>query len=327
MKLLRYLKKIFYITPSVPMKVQFEITNACNLACPMCPRKTLGTGEAHMDYNLYLRILDKLKGVERIYLTGWGEPLVYPHIFDAVEEAKKRGHFVSLTTNGVLFDEEKQKRMIDSGIDQVVFSVDSITDFSGDGHKNSPTFKHIISFIKLAKSKNGPEIVLQACNQKNREHDLFDVINFASRNKLKKVEILRLDTRFIPNLTRPTFREEQKTLAAAVRLGKLLGVTVNSIQYSIGSGLCGFLFRRFRGLFHWLNTRMDKPCLKVQDYLYVNAAGFGTPCCMLPLHKIGNFSDKSLSEIWHGADMKKFRKCGAKTSCKHCDIMNLKYKT
>ena len=327
MKLFRYLKKIFYIIPPIPMKVQFEITNACNLACSMCPRTKLGTGDAHMDYSLYLRILDKLAGVERVYLTGWGEPLCYPHIFDAVKEAKKRGHFVSITTNSVLMTDENQKKLIDSDIDQVVFSVDSITDFSGDGHRNETGLKNIINFIKLAHAHNKPDISLQSCNQKNREHDLFDVINFASRNNIKKVEILRLDTRFVPNLARPTFKEEQATLRRAVKLGRLLGVEVNSIQYSLGSGLYARLFKLLRHQFHWLNTRMNKPCLKVQDYLYVNVRGFGTPCCMLPHHSIGDLGVQTLAEVWNSADMKKFRKCGAATVCKKCDIMNLKYKS
>ncbi|MBI5152143.1 radical SAM protein [Candidatus Peregrinibacteria bacterium] len=323
MKILRYLKKIFYIIPPIPMKVQFEITNACNLACPMCPRKTLGTGEAHMDYQLYLKILDKLGGVARIYLAGWGEPLFYPHIIDAIKEAKNRGHFVSITTNGILLTPEMQKKLIDAKIDQVVFSVDSISDFSGAGHKNEIALKHIIEF---SKHNPRPDIALQACNQKNHEHDLFDVINFASRTGINKVEILRLDTRFVPSLNRPTFKEEQTALRKAVNLGRLLGVEVNSIQYSLGSGLYGFLFRKFRHFFHGLNTIMNKPCLKVHDYIYINVKGHATPCCMLPHYSVGDLGLQSLTEVWHNEKFRTFRKNNWKKICGKCDIMNLKYK-
>lgn len=306
------------------MKVQFEITNACNLACPMCPRKTLGTGEAHMDYDLYLKILNKLDGVQRIYLAGWGEPMVYPRIFDAIKEAKQRGHFVSITTNGIMLTPENQKHLINSGVDQVVFSVDSINDGLGAGHKNSVALNNIIEF---SKHKNAPDISLQACDQKGREADLFDVINFAARNKIKKVEILRLDTRFVLNLARPTFKEEQKTLKKAVKLGKLLRVEVNSIQYSLGSGLYAFLFKLFRRAFHGLNTLMRKPCLKVHDYLYINVKGHGTPCCMLPHYSIGDLSEQNLSEVWHSEKFRAFRKREWKNICGKCDIMNLRYKS
>ncbi|HBB02645.1 MAG: Radical SAM domain protein [Candidatus Peregrinibacteria bacterium GW2011_GWF2_38_29] len=324
--MLRYLKKIFYVIPKTPMKVQFEITNACNLACPMCPRTTLKTGEAHMDYDLYLRILKKLKGVQRIYLTGWGEPLVYPQIFNAIKEAKKRGHFVSITTNGIILTEEIQKKLIRTGIDQVVFSVDSITDYSGDGHRNSSSLKNIIDFTKRAKESGSPDISLQACNQKNRENDLFDVINFAARNHIRNVEILRLDTRFLSNLSRPNFREEQSSLKKAFKLGRILGVEVNSIQNSIGSGLRGFLFRRFKRQFHGLNTLMQKPCLKVQDYLYINVKGQGTPCCMLPHFNIGDLGSEDLQAVWHSKKFQDFRKKEWKKICGKCDIMNLKQK-
>lgn len=324
--MLRYFKKIFYIVPQVPMKAQFEITNACNLACPMCPRTTLKTGEAHMDYDLYLKILNKLKGVQRIYLTGWGEPLVYPQIFDAIKEAKKRGHFVSITTNGIILNEETQKKLIKSGIDQVVFSVDSITDYSGDGHRNSSSLKNIIDFTKRAQESGKTDISLQACNQKNRENDLFDVINFAARIGVEKVEILRLDTRFVPNLARPTFKEEQRTLKKAVKLGRLLGVEVNSIQYSLGSGFRGLLFRRFKKLFHGLNTAMQKPCLKVQDYIYINVKGHATPCCLLPHYSVGDLGLEDLQAVWQSEKYKNFRKKDWKNICGKCDIMNFKQK-
>ena len=309
------------------MKVQFEITNACNLNCAMCPRKVLGAGEAHMDFMLYKKILDKLEGVQRIYLTGWGEPLFYPRIIDAIKAAKDRGHFVSITTNGILLTPVMQKRLIESGIDQVVFSVDSITDFTGDGHKNAAALKNIMEFAKLAKKWNRPDIAFQACNQKNREHDLFDVINFAGRAGIKKVEILRLDTRFVSNLARPTFKEEQQTLARAVKFGRLIGVEVNSIQYSLGRGFYAALFRISRRLFHSLNVFMNKPCLKVQDYLYINVKGKGTPCCMLPHYEIGDLGSQNLDEVWHSEKFKNFRKKDWKQICGKCDIMNLKYKS
>jgi pyruvate-formate lyase-activating enzyme len=106
--------------------VDLEITNRCNLACPICPRAlrrpaggmTRGTFEA-----LFARPLPARIRVLRI--SGYGEPLVHPEALDFAAALKARNPRVSieLSTNGVALDEARGRRLVAAGIDQVNLSL------------------------------------------------------------------------------------------------------------------------------------------------------------------------------------------------------------
>ena len=65
------LHRLFYILPLKPRQVQIEITNRCNMDCPMCPREVLDIELEHMDWDKFVTVVDKLKERENITLTGW----------------------------------------------------------------------------------------------------------------------------------------------------------------------------------------------------------------------------------------------------------------
>ena len=85
------LHRLFYILPLKPRQVQIEITNRCNMDCPMCPREVLDIELEHMDWDKFVTVVDKLKERENITLTGWGEPFLHPRIFDMIAYCKNVG--------------------------------------------------------------------------------------------------------------------------------------------------------------------------------------------------------------------------------------------
>src|SRR3954470_19328708 len=92
----------------LPREVQLEVTNRCNLDCDMCPRLTLlKVPEVDMSRETFDAVLGRLDAPESITLTGWGEPLMHPQLFDFVAEINRRfeGCDVSITTNGHLLTE------------------------------------------------------------------------------------------------------------------------------------------------------------------------------------------------------------------------------
>src|SRR5579872_5618188 len=86
----------------LPREVQLEVTNRCNLDCDMCPRLTLlKVPEVDMGWDTFTKVLDRLDSPESITLTGWGEPLMHPRLFDFIHEIHRRfpSCDVSFTTN------------------------------------------------------------------------------------------------------------------------------------------------------------------------------------------------------------------------------------
>ena len=70
----------------------------CPFDCVFCSRKSLRGAGIHMDFALYLRILQQLHRPSVIRLNYSGESLHYPQIIPAIESAKSTGASVELVS-------------------------------------------------------------------------------------------------------------------------------------------------------------------------------------------------------------------------------------
>ena len=56
-------QRLRYHLPLKPRQVQIEITNRCNMDCPMCPREDLNIELEHMDWSKFVTVVDKLNAL------------------------------------------------------------------------------------------------------------------------------------------------------------------------------------------------------------------------------------------------------------------------
>jgi len=121
-----------------PIHLDIETTSYCNLECVMCPR-TVQANEK-IDYfgendnvefpmDEYKRIIDEgaENGLCSLKLQYLGEPLADSKILERVKYAKDKGIMdVMFNTNATLLTEEMSHKLLEAGIDDLFFSVDSI---------------------------------------------------------------------------------------------------------------------------------------------------------------------------------------------------------
>lgn len=134
-----------------PLHLDIEITNACNLRCPMCFRRVMKDEEGFMDFDLYKKLVDEGEkyGLSSINLAWRGEPLLHPKIFDMIQYAKEHGVVeIRINTNGTLLNEDRIKKLIKSGIDKVIFSVDGVTKDTYNRIRIGADFDKVIENIK-----------------------------------------------------------------------------------------------------------------------------------------------------------------------------------
>jgi MoaA/NifB/PqqE/SkfB family radical SAM enzyme len=106
--------------------VSFELSNACNLRCPICPNPTMKRERKNFDYNLFRETLDDNPQLQRIVLSNWGEPLLHPQLMDFIYYAKAKGIHVSFTTNATLLTPELSREILLAKINMIRFSLDGI---------------------------------------------------------------------------------------------------------------------------------------------------------------------------------------------------------
>ncbi|MBI3032846.1 radical SAM protein [Candidatus Woesearchaeota archaeon] len=317
-------RRLLYLVPELPSYVQIEITNDCNLSCKMCPREVLNVKFVSMPLEKYKLYIDKIAavGVEQISLTGWGEPLVHPHLIECLSYAKSKGLITKFTTNGVLIRKDVVEPIIATGVDEITFSIDSINmDPKNDwAHLNKVALKRIEDFIRLRKEKNqqNPKIILQTMLQKNHSEDIFDVIKWAGKTGCDAVNLGRLNLSFDPNLDRPNLEEEKFILDKAESLGTEYNIQVDCVQGGMFSGIARFAYKKLKKYLH----RGGKTCLKTYDYCYINVHGKVTPCCLLPNTEMGDLNTGELHDIWNNDAFKSFREHET-AFCGSCDVMRV----
>ena len=113
-----------------PLCIDIEIAAVCDLACPFCFRQSLITPDKLMKLDDYKEIIKQVEnlGVPSIKLNWRGEPLLHPQIFEMIELAKRSGVLeVIINTNATKLDERTAKRLINSGLDRMIYSFDGGT--------------------------------------------------------------------------------------------------------------------------------------------------------------------------------------------------------
>lgn len=85
---------------SLPQYVLVELTQGCNLSCPMCRPERLPTKGRTMPLELFDRIADAVFATaQMVDLRGWGESLVLPHVSYCITRAVRAGAEVRFVTN------------------------------------------------------------------------------------------------------------------------------------------------------------------------------------------------------------------------------------
>ncbi|MEE2986389.1 MAG: radical SAM protein [Nitrospinota bacterium] len=314
---LETLDRLRYKIPSKPRQVQIEITNRCNMDCPMCPREVLEIELEHMDWDKFVAVVDQLNDREEITLTGWGEPFLHPQIFEMISYCKERGHKVMITSNGLFPKPFIVEKILQSGLDVLTFSIDSLDAELEDGHNNNKVYENIETVARIR--KNGtPSLRLQATLHAGRENDLYDVIRYGARIGCEIVNVGRLDRTYAPELKRPDQKEEERIFWEADRIAQSCGIQLDWLQYSVSRGLTRFFYRLLRKKLH----RSGQYCLKTFNYAYVSREGNVTPCCLLPSEKMGNALESNLQDIWNNESFNHFRE-NYRNTCGSCDLWTI----
>ena len=108
--LLGKLDKLYELQHGVisPIEVTIAPTLACQLNCKFCSmRRRLADGPPyHMPYEMFVEAMDQFYalGVREVTFSGSGDPLLWPHLWKAVDTLRKHGVSVALVTNGLAAD-------------------------------------------------------------------------------------------------------------------------------------------------------------------------------------------------------------------------------
>ena len=116
----------------LPNRLYIECTAACNISCfqACCAPETgiTRTRQAGMlDWDLFTKVVDESgPSLVRIDFFNYGEAFLHKRAVEMCEYIKSKFPHIYLytSTNGLALNEEKARRLVHSGIDEVTFSID-----------------------------------------------------------------------------------------------------------------------------------------------------------------------------------------------------------
>ncbi len=200
-----------------PISISVEPTAACNLKCPECPsgNNTLKRTKGDMDFALFKKIIDEFSPyLINLILYFQGEPFLNKEIFRFTEYAsKKKKIFTTTSTNGHFIDVETSKKIVLSGLDKIIISVDGVTQKTYEKYRKNGNLNKVIEGIKnlaeqrsVLKSKT-PFIVMQFIVFRFNEHEIKSIKKLAKMLKVDKLELksaqiynFEKNTQLIPTL-------------------------------------------------------------------------------------------------------------------------------
>jgi len=171
------------ILSSFPKIMNIEVTNFCNLSCPMCVNKNTRP-QGFIELELLKKIIEENKKIlegQFIWLHFNGEPLLHPQLPQIISLLKLNKIKTRLSTNATLLTEEISFKLMKAGLDYIVFSVDGSTKETYEeirkGAKFEEVEENIFNFLQIKKKYNfHTKTQIQIIKMKENEKEIKDFI-------------------------------------------------------------------------------------------------------------------------------------------------------
>ena len=114
-----------------PKYIEIETGNACNARCPMCTINDWERNFPTMKDDVFYKIADDLINnshhLKRVSLYRDGEPLLDKKLPSRISYLKSNGvNNISIATNVSLLNEKNSEKLLSSGLDLIIMSIDSL---------------------------------------------------------------------------------------------------------------------------------------------------------------------------------------------------------
>lgn len=266
---------------SFPYWLAIDPSSVCNLECPFCPTgQRRGTRpEKLLPFETFQRVMDALgEYLIHIDLCNWGEPLMNPDIFRMIKYAKKYGIHIKIDTNATLLDKDAAQKIVRSGLDKIILSIDGASDETYPVYRKGGEFNKVYENVKnLVKEKSSqsspfPVIEWQFLVFKHNQNEMEEARRLAQEAGVDEI-----------NFTPPYAGDPEWLSDIEPFGGKHYDVEEESVCFR--------------------NQPEDMLCNWLWDGVAVNSDGSVSPCCSVEEARedfSGEFPD-NFEEFWNGS--------------------------
>lgn len=301
------------VAPNLPRHLQIEIITRCNLECVMCPRTVAleraqsstqkKAWQRQMSIENFRQIIDGIPNIQTLSLHGIGEPLMHPHIFEMVEIASSAGIAVRFTTNATLLNPAKSKRLLNAGLNRIIFSLDGATPETYEKIRIGAKFDDVIKKINWFMSQR------KKLNQKNPIVDVNMVVTrrncFEAEKMIELCAELGADGLILSPVQPP--EKEFENICCDTDTWNTLAERAK--QKAKTSGVKLYLRGGIRSNKKAVAEKQTHKCIHPWTSAVVMMDGEVMPCCNIHSKdfSMGNVFSQNFAELWNDSGYKNFR--------------------
>ena len=240
-----------------------------------------------MSLDLFKKLIDEVGDyVFLILLYDWGEPFLNPKVYDMIKYAKARNIQLTSSTNGHIFAKQDHAvRVVESGLDSLVFAIDGITQATYEKYRKGGRLDLVIQGIRnvvAAKKESGSEkplINIRFIVMNHNEHQISLLYDFANDLGADMLTI------------RTLYSYDDETKSKTNIDGN--NFIPKNIEYQ------RFVIDPEKGT---RIRRKSNPCKTLWNNSSIHWNVVFCPCSFAPhdTHVLGNLNDQSFKDIWFG---------------------------
>ncbi len=267
-----------------PLHLNFELFYGCNLRCPMCvysipasQRNYKVEPEKRVPFEKYREIIEEgvRHGLCAVQLSGLNEPLLQRDLIKHIDYAAGAGIIdIFIITNATLLTPEISKGLLESGLTQIKFSIDSAS---------KETYEKIRVGANFEKTINGINTFLELKKKMRKTLPITRVSFIKTKENISEVDDFvaywadRVDYITIQNLANPFLGSEK--------------------------------YEEFEDSFRTEGATLAE-CPMPYQRMFIRNNGDILPCCSSYGYEIpvGNIYENMIYEIWNSELMKQLRK-------------------
>ena len=182
------------IVRMTPSYVQLETVRTCNAACVMCPLEDSHVQRRALSDDLFFRIADQLIAMRprpRVAMHGLNEPLMDKKLARRLAYLKNGGiETVSVVSNASLMTEKMAEALIDAGLSDISFSIESIDQKTFEairvGLKLSDVLDGVAAFVGVRERLSAPVPVKIMCVYSEKTRDQYKDFRAYWQSQLKR---------------------------------------------------------------------------------------------------------------------------------------------
>ncbi|MGF7163102.1 MoaA/NifB/PqqE/SkfB family radical SAM enzyme [Rhodoligotrophos appendicifer] len=168
-----------------PTIIVVDVTNSCNLRCPVCPVTIAMTRKRGlMKIEVFKKIIDDFKSEREkpaMYFNFSGEPTLNPALPEFIAYSHENGHETFLSTNATKLTVEMAERLILAGLGRVYLCMDGFSKEAQESYRVNSDFEEVKANIEMFLATRrrlgvkNPKCVLQTLLTGYSEHQMDDI--------------------------------------------------------------------------------------------------------------------------------------------------------